>query len=253
MPLSETKRNFPIFYTPFPAPKWWAARSCQRARWVKMYSWGSGLLSLTSTFASLLQRTTLVLLFASRKRLHTQRNFQVSVGERYRPAADHFWAILSCTHGWHVLYGALLCCQHWLSEASYFLEDHQLPWCIDQGNAKTSQRMQTLPFKKYGNVKWINNKRMGCPLNRICLYLKKIFFWHNKHVEQNGQKYQENGYLKINIILQWMFKIWNQNTISIKIQLLSENTFENFLTIWKRWFELSRNVCKVKTSSADQL
>lgn len=65
---------------------------------------------------------------------------------------------------------------------------------------------------------------MGFPLNRSCLYLKKIFFWQNKHVEQNEQKYQENGLLKINIILLRLFKIWNQNPTSIKIQLLSENT-----------------------------
>lgn len=125
-----------------------------------------------------------------------------SVWGRHRAASNHFWAVLSCIHRWHVLYCALLSWQHWLSEASHFLEGLQLPWLPEQGNARTSRKMQILLFKKCG--KWINNKRMGCPLDRICLYLKKIFFWQNRHAEQNGQNYQENGLLRINIILLWL-------------------------------------------------
>lgn len=93
MTLSENKENFQFFTGPFPAPQVNSSQELSEGMLteVDMYSWGSGLLSLTSTFSSLVQRRPSQSCCLQAEKRYTQRSFQVSVGERYRAASNQFW------------------------------------------------------------------------------------------------------------------------------------------------------------------
>lgn len=114
LPLSELREALQFFYRTISSPQVMSSQELSEGSsgWsgdVQLGQWAV-VINLYICFSGS-KKTKLVLLLASRKKA-TQRSFQVSVEERYRAASHHLWAILSCTHRWHIVHGALQDWQH---------------------------------------------------------------------------------------------------------------------------------------------
>lgn len=104
------QRNFPNFYRTISSPQMMSCQELSEGTLteVEMYRWGSGLLSITSTFASLVQKGPSQSCCLQAEKGYTQRSFQVSEGEMYRAPSNHFWPFSGAlTGGMHCM---VLCC-----------------------------------------------------------------------------------------------------------------------------------------------